>query len=96
MDEQFTSRDQVDATVISLLSDLRAEEGLNLIHLDDDSPIFSHGMEHGGQLNVNLVLELESVFGINITDDPSILDTLGTIGDLTDYIMERMQQTYER
>lgn len=95
MDDQFTSREQVDAEVISILSDLRAEEGLELIHLDDDSPIFSSGMEHGGQLNVNLVIELESVFGINITDDPSILDKIGTIGQLTDYIMERMRQKYE-
>ncbi len=95
MDDQFTTREQVDAQVISILSDLRAEEGLDMTHLDDDSPIFSQGMERGGQLNVNLVLELESEFGINITDDPGVLAPLGTIGNLTDYIMERMRQKYE-
>ncbi len=95
MDDQFTSREGVDAEVISTLSNLRAEEGLDLIHLDDGSPIFSSGMERGGQMNANMVIELESVFGINITDDPSILDTLGTIGQLTDYIVERMRQKYE-
>lgn len=96
MDEQFTTRAQVDAAVISILSNLRVEQGLDVVHLDDSSPIFSAGMERGGQLSVNVVLELESEFGLNITDDPSILDTLGTIGQLSDYIFERMRQKYER
>jgi len=96
MDDQFTTREQVDAEVISILSSLRVEQGLDVIHLDDSSPIFSAGMERGEQQSADTVLQLESEFGINISDDPSILNALGTIGQLTDYIFERMRQKYER
>jgi hypothetical protein len=96
MDDQFTTREQVNAKVISILSELRVEQGLDVVHLDDASPIFSAGMERGPQQSADILLQLESEFGINISDDPGILDTLGTIGQLTDYIFERMRQKYER
>lgn len=94
MDDQFTTREQIRDEVISIISDMRISQGLDPIHLDDNSPLFSKGMERGGQKDVDLLSELESEFGVNISDDPATIEAISTIGELSDFIMERMHQSY--
>ncbi len=95
MDQDVTSREQVRDVIINLIANARLEQGLDPIHLDDRSPVFSKGMERGTQKAEDMVLNLESAFGLNLADNPSQYGILSTIGSLADYIYTQMGAKYD-
>lgn len=96
MHQRFRDQNAVLAEIVNMLQEHRIAAGYDPVSYEIGSPVHTPGTTHDTAEDANIILALESRFGIDLGDDPQLLDRLVTVGRLAEYVYRKLNEYYGR